>query len=101
QAINFGIYYKMRFEWNDNKAESNALKHGITFKEAVTIFADAYLLFTEDSQHSQGEEREWAIGEAENGSIIVVVFTMRGEQIRIISARKATKRECQLYESGI
>jgi uncharacterized DUF497 family protein len=91
----------MRFEWNDNKAESNALKHGITFEEAVTIFADPYLLFTEDSKHSQGEEREWAMGEAENGSIIVVVFTMRGKQIRIISARKATKRECQRYESGI
>ena len=91
----------MRFEWDDNKAESNALKHGITFEEAVTVFADPYLLFTEDSQHSQGEDREWALGEAENGSVVVVVFTMRGEQIRIISARKATKRECQRYESGI
>jgi len=91
----------MRFEWNDNKTESNALKHGITFEEAVTVFADPYLLFTEDSKHSQGEEREWAIGEAENGSIAVVVFTMRGKQIRIISARKATKKECQRYESGI
>lgn len=91
----------MRFEWDDNKAESNALKHGITFEEAVTVFADPYLLFTEDSRHSQGEEREWAIGAAENGSIVVVVFTMRGEQIRIISARKATTRECQQYESGI
>ncbi len=91
----------MRFEWNDNKTESNALKHGITFEEAVTVFADPYLLFTEDSKHSQGEEREWAIREAENGSIVVVVFTMRGKQIRIISARKATKKECQRYESGI
>jgi len=91
----------MRFEWNDNKTESNALKHGITFEEAVTVFADPYLLFTEDSKHSQGEEREWAIGEAENSSIVVVVFTMRGKQIRIISARKATKKECQRYESGI
>jgi uncharacterized DUF497 family protein len=91
----------MRFEWDNNKAESNALKHGITFEEAVTVFADPYLLFTEDSRHSQREEREWAIGEAENGSVVVVVFTMRGERIRIISARKATKRECQRYESGI
>ncbi|UBF24829.1 BrnT family toxin [Kovacikia minuta CCNUW1] len=91
----------MRFEWDDNKAESNTLKHGITFEEAVTVFADPYLMFTEDSKHSQGEEREWAIGEAENGSIVVVVFTVRGEKIRIISARKATKRECQRYESGI
>lgn len=67
----------------------------------MTVFADPHLLFTEDSKHSQPEEREWAIGEAENGSIIVVVFTMRGEQIRIISARKATKRERKRYEEGI
>ncbi|MEH2123906.1 BrnT family toxin [Nostoc sp.] len=91
----------MRFEWDDNKAKSNFLKHGIQFEEAVTVFADPYLLFTEDSIHSQREEREWAIGEIEDGSIVVVVFTMRGEGIRIISARKATKKECQQYESGI
>jgi uncharacterized protein len=91
----------MRFEWDENKAESNFVKHGIQFEEAVTVFADPYLIFTEDSSHSQAEEREWAIGEAEDGSIVVVVFTMRGERIRIISARKATKKECQQYESGI
>jgi uncharacterized protein len=90
----------MRFEWDNDKAETNALKHGVTFEEAVTVFADPYLLFTEDSRHSQTEEREWAIGAVENGSVVVVVFTMRGEQIRIISARKATKKECQRYESG-
>ncbi|MEQ8973757.1 MAG: BrnT family toxin [Coleofasciculus sp. C1-SOL-03] len=91
----------MRFEWDDKKAESNFRKHGVTFEEAVTVFADPYLLFTEDSKHSEGEEREWAIGEAENGSMIVVVFTMRGEKLRIISARKATKRERRRYEQGI
>ncbi|MEQ8537364.1 MAG: BrnT family toxin [Coleofasciculus sp. D1-CHI-01] len=91
----------MRFEWDDNKAESNFRKHGVTFEETVTVFADPYLLFTEDSKHSEGEEREWAIGEAENGSMIVVVFTMRGEKLRIISARKATKRERRRYEQGI
>ena len=91
----------MQFEWYENKAESNWLKHNITFEEAVTVFADPYLLFTEDSQHSDREERQWAIGEAENGLTIVIVFTMRGEQIRIISARKATKRERKKYEEGI
>jgi uncharacterized protein len=91
----------MRFEWDDNKAESNLLRHGITFEEAVTVFADPYLLLTEDSKHSEQEEREWAMGEAENGSTIVVVFTMRGEQIRIMSARKATKIERKKYEEGI
>ncbi len=91
----------MRFEWDNNKAESNFLRHSITFEEAVTVFADPYLLLTEDSKHSEQEEREWAMGEAENGSTIVVIFTMRGEQIRIISARKATKIERKKYEEGI
>ena len=91
----------MRFEWDDNKAESNAVKHGITFEEAVTVFADPDLLFTEDTQHSQGEQREWAMGITESGLLVVVVFTMRGEQIRIISARIATKKEQQSYEPGI
>jgi uncharacterized protein len=90
----------MRFEWDESKEKSNSLKHGITFEEAVTVFADPNLLFTEDFRHSLGEEREWAIGEAEVGVVMVVVFTMRGECIRIISAREATKKECQRYESG-
>ena len=91
----------MRFEWDDNKAESNAVKHGITFEEAVTVFADPDLLFTEDTQHSQGEQREWAMGITESGLLVVVVFTMRDEQIRIISARIASKKEQQSYEPGI
>ncbi len=91
----------MRFEWDDNKAKSNILKHGITFEEAMAVFADPYLLFTEDSKHSAPEGREWAIGESENGLMIVVIFTMRGEQIRIISARRATKMERKRYEEGI
>ena len=45
----------MRFEWDENKADSNFLKHGITFEEAVTTFADPYLLFTEDFKHSEQE----------------------------------------------
>jgi uncharacterized protein len=91
----------MRFEWDESKAKSNAEKHGLTFEEAVTVFADPYFLFTEDTNHSEGEEREWAIGEVENGLIAVVIFTMRDENIRIISARPATKREIKEYESGI
>ena len=91
----------MQFDWDKNKAESNFKKHGISFDDAVTVFADPYLLFTEDYQHSIGEEREWAIGEAENGLIIVVIFTVRQEVFRIISARKATKKERKQYESRI
>jgi uncharacterized protein len=91
----------MQFEWDEGKAKTNATKHGLTFEEALTAFADPYLLFTEDTKHSGEEERQWAIGEMENGSIVVVIFTMRDENIRIISARPATKREIQEYESGI
>lgn len=91
----------MKFDWDNKKDESNFLKHGISFVDAVTVFADPYLLFTEDSKHSQQEEREWAIGEMENGSIIVVVFTIRNGVIRIISARKATKKERKQYEERI
>ncbi|PSF38178.1 hypothetical protein C7H19_06815 [Aphanothece hegewaldii CCALA 016] len=91
----------MRFDWDNIKDESNFLKHGIRFVDAVTVFADPFLLFTEDFKHSQYEEREWAIGEMENGSIVVVVFTIRDEIIRIISARKATKKERKQYEERI
>ncbi|MGK7943799.1 MAG: BrnT family toxin [Microcystaceae cyanobacterium] len=88
----------MEFEWDTDKAESNLRKHGVSFEEAVTIFADPYLLFTEDSKHSQREEREWAIGESEKGLLLVVVFTMRENNTRLISARKATKQERRNYE---
>ncbi|MGF1601309.1 MAG: BrnT family toxin [Thermosynechococcaceae cyanobacterium] len=91
----------MQFDWDEYKAESNIRKHGISFDEAVTVFADPYLIFTADLQHSDQEEREWAIGETDSGLIVVVVFTIRNEQIRIISARSATKREHQNYESGL
>jgi uncharacterized protein len=90
----------MYFEWDNNKAESNAVKHGITFEEAITAFANPAFLFTEDSLHSWDEERQWAIRATENGLIVVIVFTMREQQIRVISARPAAKQECQEYESG-
>lgn len=48
----------MPFEWDDNKAESHFLKHGIRFEQAIAIFADPYLLFTEDSKYSEKEQRE-------------------------------------------
>ncbi|WP_110985747.1 BrnT family toxin [Acaryochloris thomasi] len=91
----------MYFDWDERKAESNIRKHGISFNEAVTVFADPYLVFTVDLEHSGPEDREWAIGETDGGLPVVVVFTMRGEQIRIISARPATKQERQNYESGL
>ena len=91
----------MSFQWDPSKAQTNLWKHRISFEEAVTIFGDPHLMFTVDPEHSYGEEREWAIGETDKGSILVVVFTMREDEIRIISARPATKQEINRYESGI
>jgi len=90
----------MSFEWDSNKARSNWWKHQITFEEAITIFADPNLQFAPDPEHSDQEEREWAIGETEQGIILVVVFTMREDEIRVISARPATQKEIRRYESG-
>jgi uncharacterized protein len=90
----------MPFQWDSDKAESNVWKHRISFEIAITVFGDSRLLFTADLKHSDGEEREWAIGEAETGQVVVVVFTMRQDDIRIISARPATKQEISRYESG-
>jgi uncharacterized protein len=90
----------MAFQWDPNKARSNQWKHGISFESAATIFADPNLLFTADPKNSNGEEREWAIGESDQGQIVVVSFTMRQDDIRIISARPATKQEIKQYVSG-
>ena len=90
----------MSFEWDSNKARSSWWKHQITFKEAITIFADPNLQFAPDPEHSDQEEREWAIRETEQGMILVVVFTMREDEIRVIRARPATQKEIRRYESG-
>ena len=83
-----------------NKARSNWWKHQITFEEAITIFAGPNLQFAPHPEHSDQEEHEWAIGQTEQGMILVVVFTMREDEIRVISARPATQKEIGRYESG-
>ena len=89
----------MRFEWDDTKAASNAKKHGVTFGKAITAFDDPFALITLDAKHSTTERREWLIGESDVG-VLVVVFTIRqpGNIYRVISARKAKKRERNNYE---
>ena len=81
------------------KAESNARKHHVSFTLAVTVFDDPYALIAPDPGHSTMEAREWIIGESDHG-LLVVVFTRRheGQVYRIISARRANRRERRLYE---
>ncbi len=88
----------MLFEWDNDKAELNDRKHTITFDEAQTIFTDNLSIIKPDSEHSSGEERLWIIGMSNKKRLLIVCFTERGEIIRLISARKASKRERNQYE---
>ena len=85
----------MKYEWDLNKARANLRKHAITFADAVAVFADEQALTIAD-KHPE-EERFVTLGLDAFGRVLVVVYTYRGEIIRIISARKATNRERQQY----
>jgi uncharacterized DUF497 family protein len=86
----------MDYQWDDHKAKANLKKHRIDFADAVTIFSDDRAITIEDD--NPDEERLVTIGMDALGRILVVVYTWRGESIRIISARKATSRERKEYE---
>lgn len=88
----------LRFEWDAKKARSNAKKHGITFDEASTVFGDALSLTISDPVHSEAEVRFVTMGSSHRGKLVVVVYTERGDNIRIISARPASRRERKSYE---
>jgi uncharacterized protein len=95
--LSFLYILKMQFEWDPDKNRRNDRKHGISFEEAATVWADAFALIVADPTHSVGEEREWIIGVSEWESLMVVVFTQRGDRVRIISARLANQRERDGY----
>ena len=93
---------KIRFEWDDFKAQLNEAKHGVSFEKAITSFDDPFALIAPDEKHSsKGEVREWLIGESDD-DVLVIVFTRRlsGCVFRIISARKAGKWERKSYEEA-
>jgi len=88
----------LTFEWDERKARSNLGKHGVTFEEAATVFGDRLSLTIPDPEHSLTEERYITIGKALTRKLLVVVHTDRGDNIRIISARRASQRERRFYE---
>ena len=90
----------MDFEWDDRKADANARKHGVTFSEAMTVFADPLSLTARDPDHSDTEDRYVTMGMSADGRLLVVSHTDRGERVRIISAREASGRERRAYEDG-
>ncbi|MEG3876522.1 BrnT family toxin [Microcoleus sp. herbarium7] len=91
----------MEFEWNPEKAALNFQKHGVSFTEAATVFNDPLSATFPDPAHSVSETRYVIIGLSRFGQLLVVSHTDRGEKLRIISARKATRQEQRFYEEGI
>lgn len=86
----------MKYQWDKNKAASNLQKHGIDFADAVSVFSDDLAITIPDNRFE--EDRFVTIGMDAFGRILVVVFTWRGEDIRLISARLAERRERKQYE---
>lgn len=88
------------FEWDAEKARQNVDKHGISFEEAVTAFGDPLSLTVSDPDHSDSEERQLLLGMSRRSRLVVVAFTERGDRLRIITARLASRREKRKYEEG-
>jgi uncharacterized protein len=91
----------VRFEWDAQKAASNLREHRVSFPDAVTVFADPLARIHADPDHSVGESREIIIGQAANGQLLLVSFVEREDSVRLISARRATRRERHEYEKAI
>ena len=90
----------MNFEWDPGKASANLKKHQVSFDEARTVFFDEFALQFFDDDHSAQEDRFLMLGMSSSARLLLVCHCERdqGESIRIISARKATKRESAFYQ---
>ena len=89
----------MRFTWDPKKAASNLEKHGVSFAEAVSVFGDPLAVTIPDPDHSVGEWRFVILGISSSGRPLAVSHTEEEDDVRIISARLATKRERSNYET--
>lgn len=89
----------IQFEWDNTKASKNMRKHGLDFKEAISVFSDPLEITISDPNHSIGEYRFLSIGKSNKENLLVISYTEPEENIiRIISARSATKNERKYYE---
>lgn len=91
------IFCAVDFEWDNAKAASKAKKHGVRFSEAVVALQDDAAV-TVDDPDSEGEERFVSIGADDRGRMLVTIFAYREDAIRIISSRRASKKERKVYE---
>jgi uncharacterized protein len=95
---------RIEFDWDKEKARANVFKHGVAFEEALSVFGDPLAMTLFDDKHSDDEERWITLGLNNQGRLIVVVHTYNEldalrVQIRIISARPATRREARQYQN--
>jgi uncharacterized DUF497 family protein len=92
-----------RFDWDERKNRVNRTKHGIWFEEAQSVFHDPHARLFYDPEHSKGEDRFILLGVSSAARTLVVIHCYRGSasMIRIISARKATRKELRFYEEGL
>ena len=92
------------FEWDARKAAVNRVKHEVSFEEAGTVFGDPHALDGPDPRHSEREPRFLRLGRAATGRVLIVAYTVRrrgdGESIRIISARRASRKEKAAYATA-
>jgi hypothetical protein len=88
----------LSFQWDEDKARRNLLKHGVSFWEAASAFADPFSKSIDDPDHGEHERRSVLLGLSSRGRHLVVGYTERGAVIRIITARKASRHERERYE---
>jgi len=88
----------LEFEWDSEKARRNLRKHSISFREGMMVFNDVFAITYYDDAHSRHEQRFLTLGLSDLGRVLVISHSMVDEKVRLISARKATRRERELYE---
>jgi uncharacterized DUF497 family protein len=88
------------FEWDPDKEAANRRRHGVSFDEAKTAFSDPLAVTMPDPDHSANETRFLLLGTSNHGRLLLVAHTDRGQRVRIISARPASRRERRTYEEG-
>jgi uncharacterized protein len=89
----------LRFEWDEQKAAENLRKHGVSFRESRAAFTDENHVELFDESHSEDEGRFSVVGFSEKARLVRVTYTARGNNVRIITARPATKKERKYYEN--
>lgn len=88
------------FDWDNGNLEKNRLKHGVDYRECEETFSNTPLVVFPDTVHSQAEQRFYALGKTNGGRMLYLVFTIRTDKIRVISARDMSKKEKTHYENN-